>query len=60
MECYWRNGALCLRPQDEKERESLITLGVALRNGLNPHPDEAKPRYGFSVLEVKSKESQSS
>ncbi len=47
MICFWLNDALCLRPEDQKERDSLVTIYDSFRAGLNPHPDEGKPKYSY-------------
>ena len=50
MICYWLNDALCLSPEDQKERDSLVTIYNSFRAGLKPHPDEEKPKYSWSGL----------
>jgi len=48
MICFWLNDALCLRPEDQKERDALVTIYDSFRAGLKPHPDENKPKYSTS------------
>lgn len=40
MICFWSNDALCLSPENNKERQALATVYHSFRAGFSPDPYE--------------------